>query len=99
MGSATSNRSGPGMSSSRIRSSRTARVSPTRSKSRSRAAGSARVAAGVDHGERQVVADVRVDPGQRELQRPYAGMAPVLEQRAPAGRWAPPGRAASTAAR
>ena len=42
--------------------------------------------AGVHHGERQIVPDVGVDPGERELQRPYAGMAPVLEQRPPAGR-------------
>ena len=55
--------------------------------------------AGVHHGERQVVADVRVDPGERELQRAYAGMAAVLEQRPPAGRRPAPVAAASTAVR
>ena len=59
---------------------------------------------GVHHGERQIVADVRVDARQRELQRPYAGMAAELEQRAAsrrvgAGRPRPSPRPQDTAPR
>lgn len=41
--------------------------------------------AGVHDGERKIVADVRIDARERELQGTYPGMAPVLEQRTPAG--------------
>ncbi len=41
--------------------------------------------AGVHDGERQIVADVRIDAREGELQRAYAWMAAVLEQRTPAG--------------
>ena len=55
--------------------------------------------AGVHDGERQVVADVRVDARERELQRPYARMAAELEERAPAGGRTPLVPHRSTAAR
>ncbi len=40
--------------------------------------------AGVHHGQGQVVRDVRMEPGERELHRAYAGVVAVLEQRPPA---------------
>jgi hypothetical protein len=45
---------------------------------------------GVHDGEREIVADVSVDAGEGELQRPYAGMAAELEQRSPTGGQAAP---------
>ncbi len=48
--------------------------------------------AGVDDGERQVVLDVGVHPGQRELQRVHLRIGALLEQRPPAGRGPPPRR-------
>lgn len=41
--------------------------------------------AGVHHGQGEIVPDVRVDTGQRELQRTYTGVATVLEEGTPAG--------------